>query len=60
MPVVIKPKIYLAEKGGFEPPVPVSQYGCLANNWFQPLTHFSEMKSFLASDNIATGAGVDQ
>jgi hypothetical protein len=50
----------LAEKGGFEPPVPVSQYGCLANNWFQPLTHFSEMKSILASDNIATGAEVDQ
>jgi hypothetical protein len=37
---------YLAEKGGFEPPEPVSQFGCLANNWFQPLTHFSEIYDF--------------
>ena len=30
-----------AERGGFEPPVPVSQYDGLANRWFQPLTHLS-------------------
>ena len=30
-----------AERGGFEPPVPVSQHACLANRWFQPLTHLS-------------------
>jgi hypothetical protein len=40
-------KIYLAltaERGGFEPPVPVSQYACLANMWFQPLTHPSKVQ----------------
>ena len=31
----------LAERGGFEPPVPVFQYVSLANWWFQPLTHLS-------------------
>ena len=30
-----------AERGGFEPPVPVAQYDSLANCWFQPLTHLS-------------------
>ena len=30
-----------AERGGFEPPVPVTQYDSLANCWFQPLTHLS-------------------
>jgi hypothetical protein len=33
----------LAERGGFEPPVPVTQYDSLANCWFQPLTHLSRM-----------------
>ena len=32
----------VAERGGFEPPVPVSQYDSLANCWFQPLTHLSK------------------
>jgi hypothetical protein len=32
----------LAESEGFEPSVPVTQYGSLANCWFQPLTHDSE------------------
>ncbi len=31
----------LAESEGFEPSVPVTQYGSLANCWFQPLTHDS-------------------
>ena len=30
-----------AEKGGFEPPVPIAGYDSLANCWFQPLTHLS-------------------
>ena len=30
-----------AERGGFEPPVPITQYDSLANCWFQPLTHLS-------------------
>jgi hypothetical protein len=33
----------MAERGGFEPPVPVKKYGSLANCWFQPLTHLSKM-----------------
>jgi hypothetical protein len=32
---------WVAEKGGFEPPVPVAQYDSLANCWFKPLTHLS-------------------
>ena len=32
---------HLAERGGFEPPVPVAQYRSLANCWFKPLTHLS-------------------
>ena len=32
---------YLAERTGFEPVVPVTQYVSLANWWFQPLTHLS-------------------
>ena len=31
----------LAESEGFEPSVPVTQHGSLANCWFQPLTHDS-------------------
>ena len=34
----------LAESEGFEPSVPVTQYGSLANCWFQPLTHDSEQQ----------------
>ena len=32
-----------AEKGGFEPPVPLAEYDSLANCWFQPLTHLSSV-----------------
>ena len=32
---------HLAERTGFEPVVPVTQYVSLANWWFQPLTHLS-------------------
>ena len=32
-----------AEKGGFEPPVPIAGYDSLANCWFQPLTHLSSV-----------------
>ena len=31
----------VAEREGFEPSVPVSQYDGLANRWFKPLTHLS-------------------
>ena len=34
----------MAESEGFEPSVPVTQYGSLANCWFQPLTHDSEQQ----------------
>ena len=30
-----------AEREGFEPSVPLSRYGSLANYWFKPLTHLS-------------------
>lgn len=33
-----------SERGGFEPPVPVTQYDSLANCWFKPLTHLSKRK----------------
>ena len=36
--------LFFAERGGFEPPVPVTQYVSLANWWFQPLTHLSVLK----------------
>ena len=32
---------FLAERGGFEPPVQFNPYDSLANYWFQPLTHLS-------------------
>ena len=38
-------RYFSAERGGFEPPVPVTQYVSLANWWFQPLTHLSVLKS---------------
>ncbi len=31
----------VAETEGFEPSIPVKEYGSLAGNWFQPLTHVS-------------------
>ena len=31
----------MAETEGFEPSIPVTRYGSLAGNWFQPLTHVS-------------------
>ena len=39
-----------AERGGFEPPVPVTQYDSLANCWFQPLTHLSVGFVFLKTN----------
>ena len=33
-----------AEREGFEPSVPVSEYDGLANRWFQPLTYLSKLK----------------
>ena len=39
-------RLKLAERGGFEPPVPIAQYDSLANYWFQPLTHLSEKTTF--------------
>ncbi len=33
----------VAERGGFEPPVQFNPYGSLANYWFKPLTHLSEL-----------------
>lgn len=34
----------MAVKEGFEPSIPVIRYGSLAGNWFQPLTHFTELR----------------
>jgi hypothetical protein len=34
----------LAERGGFEPPVPFYRYNGLANRPFRPLRHLSEQK----------------
>ena len=31
----------MADREGFEPSVPLSEYDGLANRWFQPLTHLS-------------------
>jgi hypothetical protein len=33
---------FVAERGGFEPPVQNNPYDSLANYWFQPLTHLSK------------------
>ncbi len=38
-----------AEREGFEPSIPVSQYDGLANRWFQPLTHLSGVAIWLIS-----------
>ncbi len=38
----------MAEEAGFEPAVPVTQHVCLANRWFQPLTHSSASKDISA------------
>ncbi len=34
-----KPLVYLAEEGGFEPPVECYPYDGLANRCFRPLSH---------------------
>lgn len=34
-------QIWVEETEGFEPSIPVTKYGSLAGNWFQPLTHVS-------------------
>ena len=31
----------IAERGGFEPPVPYRRYAGLANRWIKPLSHLS-------------------
>jgi hypothetical protein len=41
-----------AERGGFEPPVPFSQYAGLANRWIKPLSHLSRM-----ADRLSKKAG---
>ncbi len=33
--------LFIAESGGFEPPVQYNPYDSLANCWFQPLTQLS-------------------
>ena len=40
-----------AVRGGFEPPVPVSQHDGLANRWFQPLTHLTLNPNLYESGN---------
>ncbi len=45
LPVVIKAKSKMAERGGFEPPVPVAQYDGLANRCLRPLSHLSASKN---------------
>ena len=42
--------VYLAERGGFEPPVPVTQHNCLAGSPVQPLQHLSTPNKNLAKD----------
>jgi hypothetical protein len=43
------PANFGAERGGFEPPVPIAQYRSLANCWFKPLTHLSNILFFFYS-----------
>ncbi len=43
----------LAESEGFEPSVPVTQYGSLANCWFQPLTHDSAKPRPITARRVA-------
>ena len=38
-------RFWLAERGGFEPPVHFDMYDSLANCWFKPLTHLSVSRS---------------
>ena len=42
-PVADATRLFFAERGGFEPPVPDKEYAGLANRWFQPLTHLSNI-----------------
>ena len=45
----------LAERTGFEPVVPVTQYVSLANWWFQPLTHLSGPCQLIVVESPPTG-----
>ncbi len=50
----------MAERGGFEPPVPVSRYGGLANRCIKPLSHLSVMSHQKTTDqtNASPDAGI--
>ena len=43
----------LAERGGFEPPVPVTQHNCLAGSPVQPLQHLSGRQRIRKSSDMA-------
>ena len=53
----------MAERGGFEPPVPVAQYDGLANRCLRPLSHLSagspihRIPAFTASANVHMTSG---
>ncbi len=52
----------LAERGGFEPPVPVKRYNCLAGSPVQPLQHLSNIKKpneSLSKYQVAVGEGFE-
>jgi hypothetical protein len=44
----------MAEREGFEPSVPVSQYDGLANRWIKPLSHLSvwPVGGWLSADEV--------
>ena len=46
-----------AERAGFEPAVPLSKYGSLANYWFKPLTHLSFFKGGANLEKKTYGMG---
>ena len=52
-----RPGFCFAERGGFEPPIPVERYAGLANRWFQPLTHLSGCftESVFVFSNVSVG-----
>jgi hypothetical protein len=39
---------WLAERGGFEPPVPFAEYDGLANRWFKPTHPPLQISAFLS------------
>jgi hypothetical protein len=42
------------ERGGFEPPKPVSQFNGLANRRYRPLSHLSREKADDSADSLSS------